>query len=205
VNSGGIRASFNEGNITLADLLNSFPFRNTFDVVVLTGSTLRKVFEHSVSHMKSDGENDSGRFLQVSGFNLTYNLSQPVGNRIQELLVRCSDCHNGYQPLQDEKEYSVVCTNYVAGGGDGYNMIPQEAIKYLQGPLDTDVIRAYLKIFSPLKVNLEGRISFTGVQGQAETWLSSAAHNIFYNSSELVISFFIFMIYLSNSMYLVYM
>ena len=35
INSGGIRASFDEGNITMEDLLISFPFRNTFDLVML--------------------------------------------------------------------------------------------------------------------------------------------------------------------------
>ena len=30
INSGGIRASFDRGKITMGDLLNSFPFRNTF-------------------------------------------------------------------------------------------------------------------------------------------------------------------------------
>ena len=33
---------------------------------------------------------------------------------------------------QDGEEYDVVVTNYLAGGGDGFAIIPQEAIRHLQ-------------------------------------------------------------------------
>ena len=66
INSGGIRASFDKGNITMEDLLISFPFRNTFDVVLIQGIYLRQAFENSVANMKPDGKNEAGRFLQES-------------------------------------------------------------------------------------------------------------------------------------------
>ena len=65
INSGGIKASFNKGNITMEDLLMSFPFRNTYDVVMMKGEHLRQALEHSVANMQPDGTNDAGRFLQV--------------------------------------------------------------------------------------------------------------------------------------------
>ena len=68
INSGGIRASFDKGNITMEDLLISFPFRNTFDVVFIRGKYLREALEHSVANMKPDGRNEAGRFLQVFKF-----------------------------------------------------------------------------------------------------------------------------------------
>ena len=40
-NSGGIRAPFEKGNITQADLLAAFPFQNTFDLVTIEGQYLR--------------------------------------------------------------------------------------------------------------------------------------------------------------------
>ena len=65
INSGGIKASFNKGNITMENLLMSFPFRNTYDVVMIQGKYLRQAFEHSVTNMNPDGSNEAGRFLQV--------------------------------------------------------------------------------------------------------------------------------------------
>ena len=66
INSGGIKGYIDKGNITMEDLLTSFPFRNTFDVVLIKGFFLRQAFEHSVASMESDGRNEAGRFLQAN-------------------------------------------------------------------------------------------------------------------------------------------
>ena len=65
INSGGIKAAFDKGNITMENLLTSFPFRNTYDVVLIKGHYLRQAFEHAVANMEPDGKNEAGRFLQV--------------------------------------------------------------------------------------------------------------------------------------------
>jgi len=157
VPSGGIRASFDKGKITMFDLLASFPFRNTFDVVILRGETLRKIFKHSVSQMKKFGRNDSGRFLQVSGFRLTYEMGLE-STRLALVEVRCPDCPLQWKPLEDDAEYEVVMTDYLAQGGDAYSIIPQEAVRHLQGPLDTDILKEYIRSRSPLRNKVEGRI-----------------------------------------------
>ena len=41
-NAGGIRASFDKGNITLADLMTAFPFQNTFDIIKIKGQFIRQ-------------------------------------------------------------------------------------------------------------------------------------------------------------------
>lgn len=158
VNSGGIRASFDRGRITMGDLLNSFPFRNTFDIVVLRGDTVRRMLEHSVANMREDGRNDAGRFLQVSGFRVTFDLSRPEMKRLVLAEVACPDCPMQWKPLHDEDLYSVVMTNYLAGGGDGFSIIPAEKIRQLQGPLDTDILKEYIRLRSPLRDQVEGRI-----------------------------------------------
>ena len=66
INSGGIKGYIDKGNITMENLLRSFPFRNTFDVVLIKGFFLRQAFEHSVASMESDGRNEAGRFLQAN-------------------------------------------------------------------------------------------------------------------------------------------
>ena len=68
INSGGIKGFIDQGNITMENLLISFPFRNTFDVVLIKGLFLRQAFEHSVASMESDGRNEAGRFLQENIF-----------------------------------------------------------------------------------------------------------------------------------------
>ena len=51
------------GSITMEDLISVLPFGGTFDLVQLRGSTLRKMFEHSVKRYGLS----TGEFLQVSG------------------------------------------------------------------------------------------------------------------------------------------
>merc|ERR1740137_289716 len=75
-NSGGIRATLEAGNITLEDLMTSFPFQNTYDVVTLAGKHLKKAFEHSVSKLTKNGNDAGGRFLQVSGFKLKFDVTK---------------------------------------------------------------------------------------------------------------------------------
>ena len=41
-NSGGIRAPFDSGNITQADLMTAFPFSNTFDLIRIKGQFIRQ-------------------------------------------------------------------------------------------------------------------------------------------------------------------
>ena len=65
INSGGIKGYIDKGNITMENLLTSFPFRNTFDVVLIKGLFLRQAFEHSVASMQEEGRNEAGRFLQA--------------------------------------------------------------------------------------------------------------------------------------------
>lgn len=60
--TGGSDGSFS-GSITMEDLIAVLPFGGTFDLVQLDGSTLRKVFEHSVQRYGTN----PGEFLQVSG------------------------------------------------------------------------------------------------------------------------------------------
>ena len=60
--------------------------------------------------------------------------------------------------LVDAEVYSVVMTDYLAGGGDGFNVIKDKKDRQLQGPLDTDIFKEYMKVMQPIQTNVEGRI-----------------------------------------------
>ena len=66
MNSGGFKTKILEDTLTMADLLNILPYKNTIDVLELKGSTIRKVLEKSTLLLSSEKE-DLGSFLQVSG------------------------------------------------------------------------------------------------------------------------------------------
>jgi len=156
VNSGAIRSAFNEGNITLADLLSAFPFQNTFDVSTLLGSSLRLALEHSVYPMDSKGNSGSGQFLQVSGLKIIFDVRRPPGDRLLQVKVLTEE--GTYVDLEEEKEYSVVTPNYIASGGDGYKFESWKTRDRILGSLDTEVLQGVLDRDSPITAQVEGRI-----------------------------------------------
>ena len=101
----------------------------------------------------------------MSGFRLEYDLTRRTGERLRSVLVPCqTDCGDGPEleelvELEDDQVYSVVMTDYLAGGGDGFNVIKDKKDRQLQGPLDTDIFKEYMKVMQPIETTVEGRIS----------------------------------------------
>lgn len=113
-NGGGIRGDtiYPPGTaITRGMMLKELPFGNRAVVLSLSGRTLRLVLEHSVSAI----EEGSGRFLQVSGLSFVYDPSQPSGSRVVTINV-------GDVALDPQTRYTVATTDFLAGGGDGYQV-----------------------------------------------------------------------------------
>lgn len=161
LNGGAIRSPIDErnknGSITMEDLIAVLPFGGTFDLVQMNGSVLREVFEHSVHRY---GES-SGEFLQVSGFQLVYDISKLPGNRVKSVNVLCTECRvPRYEPLNPKKVYKVVLPSYLVDGGDGYSMIKNQKLKHDSGDLDIAVVASYISERKRVHPVVEGRIQF---------------------------------------------
>ena len=68
----------------------------------------------------------------MSGFRLEYDLTRSTGERLRSVLVPCqTDCGEAQElvELVDHEVYSVVMTDYLAGGGDGFNVIKDKKIE----------------------------------------------------------------------------
>lgn len=64
-----------------------------------------------------------GKFLQVSGVQVKYDLSRPNGERVVSLKVLCSACTiPRYENIELAKEYNVILDQFLYAGGDGYDM-----------------------------------------------------------------------------------
>jgi 5'-nucleotidase / UDP-sugar diphosphatase len=112
VNSGSIRATIAAGPVTLKQVLRTLPYNDAFVSVTLTGAQLQDVMENSVSRVP-----DSGRFLQVAGMEVGFDVAAPVGSRVKGIRV-------GGKPLDRGRDYKVVINRFIADGGDGYTMLP---------------------------------------------------------------------------------
>ena len=160
INSGIFRSSIISGHVRLEDLLATFPFNNEFSAIHVTGSQLLQVLENSVSGYEKHGRRVGGKFLQVSGLKIIYDLEKPVGKRIISVRARCGHClEPAFHPVNPDQMYPLIAPAYMLNGGDGYSMlkgIDQEDFDQL----DLDLVKKYFNTWSPVFTQREERIKF---------------------------------------------
>lgn len=153
VNGGGLRASIDEGDITMGEVLTVLPFQNTIATFQIKGEDLKAALENGVSQI----EDGAGRFAQVGGMKYSFDRSKPVGSRVSDVMVKEGD---NFVPLDPAKTYGVVTNNYVRGGGDGFKMFATDAINpYDFGPNLEQAVADYLGAHNPYKPYTDGRIT----------------------------------------------
>ena len=133
------------------------PWGNTIDTVTMSGRTLKKVLEHAVGKYDAKSSDPGGRFLQVHGLVLTYDVRRSAGHRL--IKAESVDQNKKRERISDDKLYEVAMPSYLALGGDKFTMIPESTIEYKNtGFLDNDLLEAYLRKNNPLQLPEAGRI-----------------------------------------------
>ncbi len=154
VNAGYIRGKglHEAGDIlTWRTLVEELPFPNRVVGLEVKGKILREVLENAVSGY----ERRAGRFLQLSGLEVVYNVALPVDQRVVSVRV-------GGQEINPERLYKVAMPEFLANGGDGFNMF-RYARPYPHGAETKFVLEAlsdYLRERSTITPEVEGRITF---------------------------------------------
>ncbi|KXK05439.1 MAG: metallophosphoesterase [Acidobacteria bacterium OLB17] len=142
-NSGGLRQDLEKGVVTVGQLISVFPFPNTIVQLEIKGRHIREAFEH--------GAGLTNGIVQVSkGVQFTYDESRPVGSRITKFSIKGV-------PLDDEKTYKVLTSNYLADGGDGYFAFGKASSYKLTGVDILDAMIKYLKQFRSFEPDTEKR------------------------------------------------
>lgn len=156
-NGGGIRASIDQGVVTMGEVLTVLPFQNTLATFQLAGKDLAASLETGVSEI----EEGKGKFPQVAGLKYTFDRSvKPGEGRIKSIEV-VED--GSWKPLDPEKLYTIATNNFVRAGGDGYKLFASNAKNaYDFGPSLEQVVADYLAANRPYTPKLEGRISEVG-------------------------------------------
>ncbi len=145
-NGGGIRHSVPAGEITLEDVLEIHPFENKIVVIELTGEEIIDMLEHGVSHHPEHW----GGFLHVSGLKYTFNPLNEPGERIHQVW------YEG-ELIDPEETFDVATNDFLAEGGDDYDMLAEKVFINTDISLDEAIID-YLDDYSPVAPRLEGRI-----------------------------------------------
>ena len=148
INGGQIRGSLDAGPVTLGEVLSVLPFDSSLVTLQVTGEVLRQALENSVSQWPDH----DGRFLQVSGLRVTFDMTAPVGFRVKEVLV-------GDGPLDLSRTYTIGTDSFLAEGGDGYSMFSQGANRIdFQTPLRDLLLKALAE--APLQAVTKQRLVF---------------------------------------------
>lgn len=138
LNGGAVRAAMPIGPVTHADLLDIHPFGNRIQVADVSGAVLREALEHGLSEPDVIGP----RLLQTAGLRYRINPAAPVGKRIVSAEIRTKE--GIWAPILPENIYRIVTIAYLLGGGDHFSMLGQHAKILETGPLEVDVLEAYL-------------------------------------------------------------
>lgn len=135
MNSGGIRTSIHEGDVTYKDILTVQPFGNIISTVDLTGQELLDYL--NVVALK---EVDMGAYPQFAG------ISMVVDRQAKQV----SEVKIAGAPLDLNKRYKVSIPDYCAAGGDGYPVMKKHPSYVSTGFVDAEMLKKYFEENSPI-------------------------------------------------------
>ncbi len=145
IHAGGLRKDLPKGDVPLADLMNSFPFKNEMVILEMNGAQIKEVLEQSLTLERG--------MLQVSGLNVEYDLDRPIGGRTLSISV-------GNEILDPRAAYRVATTDFLAQGGDHYSTFPQTKRLTKKGsqPLFAEALQDYLSAQEVVEMPSRGRL-----------------------------------------------
>ncbi|KAK7999472.1 2-3-cyclic-nucleotide 2-phosphodiesterase [Apiospora arundinis] len=100
--------------IRVRDVLEILPFKDTFELKLMSGSDLTNLLEVSMSQDGPDG-----RFLQTSGILFDVNKNLPAGRRVSNIRLLPST------PVRQDGLYTAAVPLFLARGYDGYDAVEQ--------------------------------------------------------------------------------
>jgi 2',3'-cyclic-nucleotide 2'-phosphodiesterase (5'-nucleotidase family) len=152
-NGGGIRGDtlYEAGTeITRKTVLTELPFGNVTVKLEISGQALLAALESGVSKV----ENVRGQFPHVSGMTYVFDPGLPPGSRIIAVQV-------GNQPLDPTATYTLATNDYIAAGGDNYDMLKglKRLINASGATLMATAVMTYIEKRGAIAPQMEGRIT----------------------------------------------
>ena len=111
INSGGLRADLTGPDVTFGNMFEILPFDNFVAILRLTGAEVREMMR--LGTLGRQG------LLQVSGLKVVLDRSRDANLPLDQRDFVVSLTKSDGTPLDPEKIYTVVSTDFIAAGGDG--------------------------------------------------------------------------------------
>ena len=131
-NGGGIRTSIEPGDVTKGQIISVLPFGNTVTVLEVTGKDVVAVIENGISAYPES----NGAYCHMGGLVFSFDETKPAGSRVSEVLV------DG-KAIDLNAKYSLATNDFLAAGGDKYEMLKGLKVLAEFGTLD-DILVAYM-------------------------------------------------------------
>jgi 5'-nucleotidase/UDP-sugar diphosphatase len=141
VHSGSLRKDIGQGDVMLVDILDAYPFVDSVLVKELSGDQIRRALEQSLTFERG--------ILQLSGLEMTYDLSQPNYSRIVTLT------RHG-ETVTDDDRFTVAAGGFLAEGGDYFVSFAESEVVRDAGKV-SDVFVAYFQSQDIVTVPPRGR------------------------------------------------
>lgn len=136
MNSGGVRASIEPGNITYKDVLTVQPFGNIITYVDMTGAEVMDYLNVVATKTR-----DSGAYAQFAGIAMTV-----ANDHVKNVII-------GGKPLDPTANYRFTIPSFNAAGGDGYPNISTHPAFVNTGYVDAEILKEYIQANSPINVD----------------------------------------------------
>ncbi|ORY81973.1 5'-nucleotidase [Protomyces lactucae-debilis] len=156
-NSGGLRAGLAKGNITMGAVMDVFPFQSRLVDLVLTGAGLWETLENIVSFKNLQTGHHITSFAQMSGMQIVFTSSNPIGKRLASLKIRRKS-DESWEEIDRTANYTIVTLDFMTSGGDFWwpeqtGLKPKELLE--------NVFIDYLKKEKSVTPMIDGRIRDT--------------------------------------------
>ena len=142
-NSGGIRADLPKGEVTVAHMLDAFPFQDRIWVMEMSGEQIKEVLEQGFTLERG--------IIQVSGLNASYRPNGAPKSRLIDVKI-------SGKPIEDQAFYSVATIGVIAEGGDLYNTFTKAKVVEDMGPFFSKILESYLREKRVIEVPKRGRL-----------------------------------------------
>ena len=143
--------------VSIRDVYTAYPFANVSVLKQITGRTLKLALERCASYLElADGKPViSDRFLKpkiehynydfYAGIDYAFDIRRPLGDRVVRLLRLDGT------PIEEDGQYTLVCSDYRASGTGGYEMIGESPVLWTGADNMQDLLIGYIREHALIK------------------------------------------------------
>ncbi|GAD80865.1 bifunctional metallophosphatase/5'-nucleotidase [Vibrio ezurae] len=149
-NSGGVRTTIEEGDVSVGHVFNVLPFTNFLVNLDMTGQEIINTLEDAMDNVVAN--NSSGAFPAAANLRFNVDMNADKGSRLSNVEARRKNedgTFGEWHSIELDNEYVVVTNDFIAAGGDRYDsfvpVFEDDSRREDTGLLYTDSLINYVK------------------------------------------------------------